>query len=188
MGRCALRDLSDIQLAILDGHGINEHLARWSRRFVNPWRLAGPERREGIPEARNRIFRGFRDGSQLTWLLMCDDDCVPVERTEALLKCQDDLAAPHIIAKTGTEAHPRGLTAACMKVHRCVVEAIPEPWFTWPKRGCECQTFAMKAREAGFLLSHVGAMGHRFPVVVIPGHKGPEFKFDCELRGMSNGA
>lgn len=178
------RDTVGIQLAVLDGHGINEHLARWSRRFENPWRCKGAESKEGIPEARNRIFRAFRDKSDLPWLLMMDDDCVPVSGTDALLRSEADIASPRVVAKPGHEAHPHGLSAACIKVSRRAICAIPEPWFGFSRRGgCECSWFFNRACQSGFRSVRAGLIGHRFPVVVLPGGDDPVFKFDSEIRG-----
>jgi len=182
--RGAARGLGEIQLAVLAGRGVNEHLARWSRRFVNPWKVEGPETIEEVPDARNRIFRAFRDRSDLPWLLMMDDDCVPVAETEELLETQADIAGPRIFARTGREAHQHCLSAACIKISRRAVEAIREPWFRFSRRGgCECSWFFNRAYQTGFRPVRAGLIGHRFPVVVLPGDDGPVFRFDSEIRG-----
>jgi len=181
MGRDSVEN---IQLAVLDGHVINEHLARWSQSFPNRWRVDGSPDRKGIPDAKNRIFRAFRDRSDLPWLLMMDDDCVPVPETEALLAHLRTSAGPRIIAITGQEAHGHCLSAACVKISREAIERIPEPWFRWPDRGgCSCSWFFNQAYQAGYRPAHTGIIGHRFPVVVLPGKDGPVFRFDSEIRG-----
>jgi len=184
MGRDSVED---IQLAILTARGVNGHLRRWGQRFPHVWLCRGSDSREGIPEARNAIFRRFRDDCGLPWLLMMDDDSVPVAQSEPLLDCREDIAGPHVVARTGREAHAHCLSAACVKISRRAVVEIRDPWFRYSRRprGCECSWFFHRAYRAGFRPVHVGVIGHRFPVVVLPG---PVFKFDSEIRSMLQSA
>jgi hypothetical protein len=174
-----------IQLAILVKPGCrpNRHLRRWSDRFDHRRQWPGSSDRQGIPAARNDLLAWFRDESGLPWLLMVDHDVVPLPETQRLLASDAPIAGPRIWAKTGAEAHPHGLSAACLKIHRRVVAALRAPWFRYrPRKGqCECAYFIGKARAAGFRPEKVGLVGHRFPVVVCPGENGPAFKFDSEI-------
>ena len=111
---------------------------------------------------------------------MMDDDSVPLAETEPLLQSKADIAGPRVVGRTGREAHPHCLSAACVKIHRKAVEAIPEPWFRYARKGgCECSWFFHRAYRAGFRPEKVGLIGHRFPVTVLPG---PVFKLDSEIR------
>ena len=175
----------EIQLAILVrlGSRPNRHLRRWARRFDH-WRTwDGAETPAGIPDARNALVRWFLGECDLPWLLMMDQDTVPLAETEPLLRSEAPIAGPRIWGRTGQEAHPHGLSAACLKVRRRVLEAIEPPWFRYvPRKGqCECQYFVNRARRAGFRPHKVGLVGHRFPVVVLPGADGPVFRFDSEI-------
>jgi len=110
---------------------------------------------------------------------MMDDDSVPLAETEPLLRCAADVAGVHVAGRSGKEAHPHCLSAACLKLSRHAVETIPQPWFGYPKGGCECSWFFGRAYRAGFRPAKVGLIGHRFPVTVLPG---PVFKLDREIR------
>ena len=169
---------TDIHVVVLAGRDVNPLLARWLRPwpYVEIW--PGADCRHDIPKVRNDIFRWFRDEALRPWLLMLDDDVVPVAQTAPLLACEADVASPRIAAAGGREAHPHTLSAAAVKVSRRAVERIPEPWFRWPKRGCECSFFFSKAYTHGFRPAKAGAIGHRFPVTVLPGRR---FLFDREV-------
>jgi len=176
-----------VQLAILAGRGVNPHLARWAARFEHCKRFAGSADPGGVPAARNRIFQWFRDECRLPWLLMMDDDCVPVAGTERLLSCAEPIAAARVWARTGRQAHPHTISVACLKVHRQAVERIRPPWFRFGRGpgACECVWFFGRACRAGFRPVQAGLVGHRFPVTVLPpehGDGGPRFLFDAELR------
>jgi len=177
--------LHDVQLAVLVGRGCNRFLRRWAERFDHRRFFHGSDLPDMLACRRNRIFRWFRDSCELPWLLMVDDDVVPVAETEALLACPADVAAARCVARTGHVAHEHTASAACVKISRRAVAAVRPPWFRFTlsddgaaQRMCECQYFWRKFHRAGLTPVVAGAVGHRFPVTVLPG---PEFRFDEEL-------
>lgn len=178
----------DIQLAILAGREVNPHLRRWAQRFPHTRVFQGSDLPDLLACRRNRILQWFRDECDLPWLLMCDDDIVPVAQTADLLACGTDVAAARCAARGGRDAHGHTAGAACLKISRRALQAVPPPWFrfTLSQDGtrqlmCECQYFWRKFCRAGFTPVTAGAAGHRFPVVVLPG---PEFRLDQEIAHL----
>jgi len=178
----------DIQLAILAGRGVNPHLRRWACRFDHCRVFAGSDLPDLLACRRNAIFKWFRDEcpEELAWLLMMDDDIVPVAETENLLLCDADVVAARAWARTGREAHSHTVSVSSLKVHRRAVRSVEPPWFRFTlsrdgtrREMCECQYFWRKFHRAGFTPVQAGAVGHRFPVTVLPG---PAFRFDSELQ------
>jgi hypothetical protein len=187
----------DIQLAVLAGRGVNPHLRRWAERFQHVRVFRGSDLPDLLACRRNRILLWFRDQCRLPWLLLLDDDVVPVEQTDELLACAADVATARCMARTGREAHAHTASAACIKISRRALSAVPPPWFRFTlstdgmrQLMCECQYFWRKFHRAGLTPATAGAVGHRFPVVVLPG---PEFRFDeqvaagCPLPAASHG-
>ena len=171
---------ADVQIAVLAGRKPNEHLARWMRQFPDPWVSEGAPSRAEIPAARNAIVRRYLAVSPRPWLWMLDDDVVPIAATAELLLCPSPVAGARIVSRTGLEAHPHCLSAACLKVRRDVLEAVGDPWFRYPRAGgCECSWFFHRACCAGFRAVKAGVVGHRFRVVVLPG---PSYRLDAEIR------
>jgi len=122
-----------------------------------------------------------------------DDDVVPVPETDAFVEAEGDVIGTRAWANTGDEMHPHDFSMTSLKVHRRVVEAIQPPWFafTFSDDGaaldqCECLYFAEQVRKAGFTIEKVGAVGHRFPVTVVPPKNGeggsPTFLFDDDVE------
>jgi hypothetical protein len=178
-----------IQLAILAGRGtVNPHLRRWAERFDHCRVFHGWDLPDHLACRRNRIFQWFRDEcpQDVPWLLMMDDDSVPVAQTDDLLRCPAEIASARVWARTGGEAHAHTASVACLKISRRAIAAIPPPWFrfTFSADGtrvemCECLYFWRKSHRAGLTPVQAGAVGHRFPVVVLPG---PVFRFDSEIE------
>jgi hypothetical protein len=187
----------EIQLVVLAGREtVNPHLRRWAERFDHARTLLGSELPDLLACRRNLVLRWFRDESppQAAWLLMMDDDCVPVAETDELLRCRADVASARVWARTGAEAHPHALSAACLKLSRAAVAAIRPPWFRFTlapdgtaEQMCECRYFWLKAQRAGFRSVRAGVVGHRFPVTVLPPADAaaeggrPRFLFDSEV-------
>lgn len=184
----------EIQLVVLAGREtVNPHLARWARRFDHARTFLGSELPDLLACRRNHLLRWFRDECppSAAWLLMMDDDCVPVAGTDELLRSPADVASARVWARTGREAHAHTLSVACLKLSRRAVEAIRPPWFRFTlapdgtaERMCECQYFWLKAQRAGLCPVRAGVVGHRFPVTVLPpaddGGR-PRFLFDSEV-------
>jgi hypothetical protein len=186
----------DIQVAVLAGReALHPRLLRWAHDVApRRWRVfAGSELPDLLACRRNRILQWFRDEGSTRWLLMIDDDMVPVARTEELLACRADVAAARAWARTGREAHPHGVSVSCVKISRRAVEAVPPPWFKFAvsadglrPEGCECRYFWRKFHRAGFTPAVAGLVGHRMPVVVLPGSGEPGecrpvFLFESQL-------
>jgi len=183
---------SDTFLAVVAGRGtVNPLLRRWAERFERRRVFYGSDLRDHVACRRNTIVKWFRDEAPpaAAWLLMVDDDVVPFARTDELLRCPAEVAAARVWARTGREAHPHGISAACVKISRKAARAIPPPWFrfVFSPDGtrevlCECRYFWRKCHAAGFTPVQAGIAGHRFPVTVLPEPDGPAFRFDGEVE------
>ena len=172
-----------IQFVVIEGRGATRLLAEWLAGADHCRYWPGAKDRKKLPAVRNDVFRWFLEECGSPWLVMLDDDMVVLPETLALFECDGPVAGPRAWAKGGTEAHPHTLGASSLKVHRTAVAAIKPPWFRWPRTGgCECAYFFDKACRAGLRLRKVGAIGHRFPVTVVPGPRGARFLFDSEVR------
>jgi hypothetical protein len=187
----------EIQLVILAGREtVNPHLRRWADRFDHARTFFGSELPDLLACRRNVVVRWFRDECppSAAWLLMLDDDCVPVAETDELLRCPADVSAARVWARTGQESHAHTLSAACLKLSRRAVAAIDPPWFRFTlapdgmaEQMCECRYFWLKAQRAGLRPVQAGVVGHRFPVTVLPPPAGAgqgeraRFLFDCEV-------
>jgi hypothetical protein len=177
-------DRKNVQLVVFDWRGpLIPPLARWAAGFPRPWFLSqfGDEQRRPLPNQRNFVWRQFLHlDTAADWLLMVDDDQVPVPETEALFEQQ----YPHAVVgaryfgKCGFEVHQADgfVGGGCMMVHRLAAEMIGDDPFTLgPDDPCDCLPFCRRAQAAGFWPKKVGAIGHRCVVDVLPAEKG-EYK------------
>ena len=184
--------LADIQLVILEGRGCNRFLRSWAARFPNRRILNVSDFPDHVAAHRNRVFKWFRDECTAKWLIMMDDDVVPIAATDAFVQAEGDIIGAKAIAKTGSEMHPHAFSMTAVKVHRRVIEAVTPPWFAFMftpdgvmQELCECLYFHKKATEAGFRTTQAGAVGHRFMVTVVPPGEGetrPQLLFDDEVN------
>lgn len=165
----------DTHLVILEGRGCNRFLRSWAGRFPHRTILNVSSFPDHVACHRNRVFKWFLENSDLPYLICMDDDVVPVAQTDAFVDAQGDVIGTRAWANTGREMHPHEFSMTALKVHRRVIEAIKPPWFafTFTDDGaaqvqCECLYFHEKVQEAGFAINIVGAVGHRFPVTVVP--------------------
>lgn len=184
----------DATLIILAGKECNQYLATWSARFIHK-RIVNVPYPDHIAVRRNLAFKWFRDQCTDPWLIMLDDDIVPVDGTEEFIRAQGDIVGARAWSRKGHESHPMSFSMAAVKIHRRVIEQIPPPWFqfTFNEDGtrltqCECAYFWRRASEAGFDVIRAGKVGHRFPVTVVPGDDGPEFLFDKQTDQTMEGA
>ena len=177
---------ADIQAIVFDGAGpLIQPLAEWIVRFPGCWLASqalpsfadcprGSVASPGfIGRMRNLAWHLFTSISDRPWFLMVDDDQIPVPETDALFKSPVPypVMGARYFAKNGTEAHPEdGFVAlGCLLVHRQAVEMIgADPFTANADEGCECMAFARRVREAGLWPKHVGAIGHRVVVDVLP--------------------
>jgi hypothetical protein len=179
---------SDVQLMILEARGCNHFLRLWARQFDHHRQLEVSDFRDHMAAHFNRALAWFRDHCTLPWLLLIQDDVVPLPETEALLTCDAALAVAQAWGRAGTEQHPHRFSLACLKMHRKVVQAIPAPWFAFAfspdglrQEACECLHFHQRAQAAGFPLVQAGMVGQRQMVTILPGPTGPRFRLDSQI-------
>ena len=187
----------DLQLVILEGRGANRFLRSWSLQFDHRRVLEVSDFRDHVACHRNQVFQWFLDSCRLPWLVLVDDDVVPVPETEELLRSPADFAGARAWGRMGAPLHPETFSMSAVKVHRRVIQAIAPPWFAFTfspdgqrQEQCECLYFQRKVQAAGFQCVQAGTIGHRFPVTVLPGPPGADglhFVFDGELTRRSKG-
>ena len=133
--------------------------------------------------ARNRNVKLFLDedvprGKE--FLLMIDDDMVPVVETKPILTLPGDMIFCGHCSKEGNTAHygDKNFTAACFRVSVKVLRSFGPPWFRMGHSGdmmtrthCECNYFRDRANEVGFDGKMAGIIGHRASCVLLPDGK-----------------
>ena len=174
-----------IQVIILTDKAENPILASWLSRFPNVRRFR--DIRVGKPGpfyvqvAQNQSVRWFLDKTNLPWMLLVDDDMVPVSGTAALMECEADIASATYPAQAGGIVHatPGSLGTGILKVSRHALEKMGPPWFgvKLSEDGCSiaecvCDWFARRAKEAGFFPVKAGICGHIVPYVTLPTEDG----------------
>ena len=184
----------DIQAIIFDSRPMNPWLSRWLERFehVRLTSTASPDEfggRDFLASKRNRILKWFLDETRLPWVLLLDDDIVPLDGLEdcpgtwPLVESQADITSARFVNKGGHEAHRAegDLAMAAVKISRRALERIAPPWshFDFTEDGvnlthCECDYLADRARAAGFCPVKAGAVGHLATAVLIPGRNEKE--------------
>ena len=167
----------DIQLVILSSRGPTVALAMWAEQFEHRREWPGCPTPEGIPVERDRIVAWWLSGpakAGLTWLLMIDDDMVPIAKTTQLVESERDIVSARCVTKNGHPAHEHHqFTAAAFKISRKAAKLMGAPWFAAVAAGdrtsCECLRFWNRAAHVGLRPTQAGIIGHRFPVTVFPG-------------------
>jgi len=142
---------------------------------------------------RNVIVQWFLKETKLPWLVMLDDDMIPVVDTQALLQSPADITGCHVIGRGGSHVHGHNdghIGAGAMKISRHALETIRKPWFRIVDAQdglsiaqCECGFFCEKARRFGFHPVKAGRIGHRVPVILLPSENDPTksvLKFDSD--------
>jgi hypothetical protein len=185
-------DPADIQVMVFEGRKVNPALKQWLKRFPHRKVLAPPTGlRDFLCLWRNHEIAAFlADTVGPPWLLLLDDDMVPVEDTDLLLDCPADLAGAAYWSRPGPDGSPGGIAhgadgyvgAAALKVSRRALSAVEPPWF-WAEPDpagtklarCECTYFCDKMRAAGFHPVKAGRIGHILPMVVLPDPAGEGF-------------
>jgi len=166
-----------VLLVVLDSdRPMPQALDQWARRFPQRYLASGlciPSD-QPIAERRNAVWERFLSSSNSpAFLLMVDDDQVPVPQTEALFTAPLPrfVAGARYFGKNGEEVHkPDGFVGCgCLMVHRIAAEMIgADPFTRQPEEACECLAFCRRAQAAGFWPAKVGAIGHRCLVDVLP--------------------
>ena len=174
-----------IQVVVFDGSREHPLLSSWLLGFphVLRFRDVQPGKRGSIylQTCRNLAIAWFLREMTLPWLLLLDDDQVPVSETEKLVACEADVASSEYVSQKGEMLHPHsgGLCGGAMKVSRYALEKMGPPWFgvKFSEDGCraiecECEWFARRALEAGFHPVKAGVCGHIVSYVAMPTDEG----------------
>lgn len=194
----------DIQVVVLDNRAVNPYLLHWLERFKHV-RLTSKvcpgefNSLDMVACKRNRAIKWFLNETKLPWLLMLDDDIIPLDGladspdTWPLIESDKDVTSARFVAKRGNEAHgrPGDVAMAAAKMSRAALKRIKPPWtqFAFNEDGtdrvsCECDYFAAKAKEAGFFPVKAGAVGHIVQACVVPVPK-PGKDAMCRIKLLS---
>jgi len=172
----------DIMVVPVDFHGVGRHLRAWLSTMPNvkyasdirPTTFGGLDL---LAVWRNCIAEWFLRKCDKPWLLMMDDDNIPLDSMSELLDCEADVSACHFFSRAGGEGHDSDgvLSMASLKVSRRALERIERPWFKFEFNAnhtkltrCECSWFCKQARAAGFHPVKVGVLAHVMKVALIP--------------------
>ena len=186
-----MKPITNIQVIIINNRAVNPFLLRWLDRFkhVRLTSASTPgtfDSLDLINCKRNRELKRYRDHTKLPWVLLLDDDIIPLDGlmdcpdTWPLIECKADVASARFVSKAGSEAHGENgeFAFAAAKISRRALERTGPPWsqFDFDEEGitrtrCECNHFAAKARDAGFYPAKAGAVGHIVAAAVIPAPK-----------------
>ena len=173
---------SDIQVVPVDFRGVGRHMRAWLRtmphvRYASEICFNTFHGLDLLAVWRNLIAEWFLRETDRPWLLMMDDDNIPLDSMTELLDCKADVAACHFFSRGGGEGHDTDgvLSMASLKVSRRALERIARPWFKFEFNenhteltGCECNWFCRQARAAGFHPVKVGLLAHVMKVALIP--------------------
>lgn len=193
-----------VQVVVFDTRPINGWLQQWLNRFKHVWltsKLAPSEYggMDFLAVKRNRTIKRFLSETKPPWLLMLDDDIIPLDgladcpNTWPLIESDKDVASARFVAKKGNEAHGRkgDVALAAVKISRNALKRMGAPWshFDFDEdeaemKRCECDYFAAKAKEAGFFPVKAGAVGHIVTAAVIPAPK-PSKEAMCRIKLLS---
>jgi hypothetical protein len=164
----------------------NRLLARWLE--GKRWRYgSSPEFPTDV--ARNQTVNRFlAEDRQFDHLLIIDADMVPLadqpdgqRGTNAIFTEPGDILYCGFVGAGGIRGHfgDGDFGAACCRISRKVLEAMPPPWFRFPtnaagtvRTGCECAYFRARAKLR-WPIRMVGIMGHLQPMVLVPTPTGP---------------
>jgi len=126
---------------------------------------------------RNRIADWFLHKTDKDFLLMLDDDNIPLDSIGQLLDSPADVAACHFFSRGGDEGHDvdGSVSMASLKVSRRALLQMPRPWFKFEfnenhtkMTGCECSWFCKQARSVGFHPIKIGEIAHVMKVALLP--------------------
>jgi len=180
-----MKQYNDIQVVVFDFRGVHRHLRAWLDTMPHVKRASDicPDDKNSLyllAMRRNIVAQWFLEKSDLPWLLMVNDNVIPLPEISGLLDTQADVAGAHFFSRAGHEGHTGdGIAAtACMKLSRTALERIPRPWFKHKYNAdqtkrleCECIWFCHQAVKAGFHPLKAGLVAHRIEVALIPPEK-----------------
>jgi len=183
MCRTMRRILKDeIQVVVFDFRGVRRHLRSWLDTMPHVKRASDicPEDKGAmylLAMRRNIVAKWFLEKSSLPWLLMINDNVIPLESVDELLACEADVAGAHFFSRRGGEGHDvdGSVATACVKISRRAFERIPPPYFRYEynddhteRLQCECGWFCKQAIAAGFYPVKAGVVAHMIEVALIP--------------------
>ena len=183
----------DILVVPIDFRGVNRHLRVWLEtmpcvKYASDICVHTFGGLDLLALWRNRIAEWFLEKTDKPWLLMLDDDIIPMESMRKLLDCEADVAACHFFSRGGGEGHDADgiVSMASLKVSRRALQRIKQPWFKFTFNdnhtklaGCECAWFCKQAKAAGFHPLKVGLIAHAMKVALIPPEKP---NGECQMR------
>jgi hypothetical protein len=188
--------LDQIQCIIMSyGQPACRELQQWLAGMGVSWRYGLGDYE--IDVARNRNVKAFLDcdvaaGKQ--YLLMIDDDMVPVRETRPILTLPGDMLYCGHTSKDGQVTHfgDKNFSSACFRVSAALLQSFGPPWFRMGHSGdllqrthCECNYFRDRANEAGYDGQMAGIVGHKTQCVLLPDGKDKwkmlfPFRFDYQ--------
>lgn len=171
-----------IQVVVFDFRGVGRHLRSFLDIMPNVKRASDicPDDKGAmylLPMRRNVVAQWFLEQTDLPWLLMVNDNVIPLPEIKELLDCKADVAGAHFFSRAGHEGHTADGSActACMKVSRTALERIPRPWFKHEFNAdhterlmCDCGWFCKQAIAVGFHPLKVGLVAHVMEVAIAP--------------------
>jgi hypothetical protein len=184
----------DICAVVMDFRRPNVFLREWLSANFSHVRFANDgqarHRQMGLAEWRNHEASLFLRETDLPWLLMLDDDMVPVPESQALIDSQAPVSGGRFWSRTGNEAHtPLGsIGLGAVKISREVLKVIDPPWFSFENSPCECAYFCKLLMKHGYAAVKAGVFGHLVPTVFVMGSEGCNMAFPPMLRPSPRGA
>ena len=177
---CVTKD--KIQVVVIDFRGVRRHLRSWLDTMPHV-KMASDICSEDkgamylIAMRRNIIAKWFLEKTNLPWLMMLNDNVIPLESINELIACDADVAGAHFFSRHGCEGHDVDgtVSTACIKISRQALKRTATPWFKHAYNAdhthrlqCECAWFCDQARAAGFYPVKVGLIAHVIEVALIP--------------------
>jgi hypothetical protein len=180
-----MTDTTNIQVVIFDGRPrpVAEELTLFLSDFphrIKASEIIGVRTDKRIDRYRNEVAAWFLSVTDWPFLLMVDDDAVPVKETAELFKADGWVLGADFISRRGERAHYEdGGIGFCMAlIDRRALERLPkEPFSLDPGDGCECGAFCRRCREAGMWPRKAGKVGHALTLYVTPEGPGCKIRF-----------
>jgi hypothetical protein len=175
----------NIMVVPIDFNGVGRHMRHWldtmpNVRYASDICFSSFAGQDLLAIWRNKIAEWFIEKTDKEFLLMVDDDNIPMESIYELLDSPADVSGCHFFSRTGKEGHSKEgvLSLASLKVSRRALERIERPWFKFEFNenhtemiGCECNWFCRQARAAGIFPIKIGVIAHVMKVALIPSDK-----------------
>ena len=185
----------NIMVVPVDFRGIGRHMRRWLAHmphvtYASDICFSTFGGQDLLAVWRNKIAEWFLEKTDKEFLLMLDDDNIPLDSITELLESKADVAACHFFSREGGEGHDADGTVsmASLRVSRRALEQIPRPWFKFEfneyhteMTSCECAWFCKQAKLAGFHPIKIGEIAHVMKVALLPGEDG-----QCRMKFLQD--